>query len=81
MSKKSQSKTVAAFTKTESVRPKLLLTAKVARMMGRKMEEDDWISVYCKGNQIPESSWSNLNIDVMHLAIDVNRKPNLEAFA
>jgi DNA-binding transcriptional ArsR family regulator len=30
------------------------LAAKVIQMMGRKFEEGDWMSIYCKVKKIPE---------------------------
>ena len=73
--------TVAAFTASEVGRAKLLLAGQVASMMGRKMEEDDWTAVYCRAKDIPETSWSNLNIDVMYGGVGVEHKllrcPNL----
>lgn len=74
MNAMTRSRTVAAFTDAESRKAKLLLAAKVASMMGRKMEEDDWTSVYCRAKGIPESSWSNLNVDVMHRGLGVEHK-------
>lgn len=67
-------RTIPAFDAGEVERAKLLLAAQVASMMGRKMEEDDWTSVYCRAKGIPETSWSNLNIDVMHGGIGVEHK-------
>lgn len=43
-------------------------------MMGRKMEEGDWGSVYCMAKGIPDSGWSNLHIDVNHLGLGVEHK-------
>ena len=51
-----------------------LLTACVARMMGRKLEEGDWADVYCRAKGIPARGWSNLNIDVMHEGLGVEHK-------
>src|SRR5437868_12121112 len=51
-----------------------LLAAKVARMMGRKLEEGDWSEVYCRAKNIPNRGWSNLNIDVMHEGMGVELK-------
>jgi hypothetical protein len=51
-----------------------LLAAKVARMMGRKLEEGDWADVYCRAKGIPNRGWSNLNIDVMHQGLGVEHK-------
>lgn len=43
-------------------------------MMGRKMEEADWSSVYCRAKGIPERGWSNLNIDVIYKGLGVEHK-------
>jgi hypothetical protein len=43
-------------------------------MNGRKLEEDDWSSVYCEAKKIPQRGWSNLNIDVVHGALGVEHK-------
>lgn len=43
-------------------------------MMGRKLEEGDWSSVYCRAKNIPERGWSNLNIDVMYRGLGVEHK-------
>ncbi len=59
-------RTLAVFTLTEREMLHRLLAAKVARMMGRKLEEGDWAEVYCRAKAIPNRGWSNLNIDVMH---------------
>ncbi|MFW0872974.1 hypothetical protein [Rhodococcoides corynebacterioides] len=62
------------FTPEEKARVQKLLAFRVAQMMGRKLEEDDWSSVYCAAKGIPEQSWSNLNIDVMHGRLGVEHK-------
>ncbi len=43
-------------------------------MMGRKMEEGDWADVYCRAKGIPNTGWSNLNIDVMSGNLGVEHK-------
>lgn len=43
-------------------------------MMGRKLEEGDWSSVYCRSKGIPDRGWSNLNIDVMYKGLGVEHK-------
>jgi hypothetical protein len=43
-------------------------------MMGRKFEEGDWSSVYCRAKNIPERGWSNLKIDVMYHGLGVEHK-------
>jgi hypothetical protein len=67
-------KTLPAFTRMQRDRAHILLATNVAFMMGRKMEEADWSSVYCGAKEIPERSWSNLNIDVMHNGLGVEHK-------
>lgn len=52
------------FTPEEQQKVHNLLALKVARMMGRKMEEDDWTSAYCAAKGFVNSGWSNLDIDV-----------------
>lgn len=70
----SRPKILAAFTPEEAARVHLLLASKVASMFGRKFEEGDWSDVYCGAKGIPESGWSNLNIDVMHDGLGVEHK-------
>lgn len=65
---------LAVFTEEEKKRAKILLAAKVASMMGRKIEEGDWSDVYCKAKDIPENGWSNLHIDVNHNGLGVEFK-------
>lgn len=62
------------FTEEEKKRAKILLAAKVASMMGRKLEEGDWSEVYCKAKDIPENGWSNLHIDVDHNGLGIEFK-------
>ena len=66
--------TLRAFTKNEYSTASKLLAAKVATMLGRKMEEADWGFVYCNAKRIPESGWSNLNIDVSYKGLGVEHK-------
>jgi hypothetical protein len=68
------SKTLQAFTTTQQNTAKRLLATCVANMMGRKFEEGDWASVYCRAKDIPETGWSNLHIDVMHQGLGVEHK-------
>jgi hypothetical protein len=68
------SKTLVAFTPEQKEKVPTLLAASVAYMMGRKFEEGDWSGVYCKAKGIPQQSWSNLNIDVMHDGLGVEHK-------
>lgn len=63
-----------AFTLAEYETAHRLLATKVAFMMGRKFEEGDWADVYCRAKDITASSWSNLNIDVVHNCIGVEHK-------
>jgi len=67
-------KTLHAFSKLELENAKDLLSAKVASMLGRKMEEDDWDFVYCNSKKIPSTTWSNLHIDINHNGIGVEHK-------
>lgn len=66
--------TLSAFSELERKRAKVLLAAKVASMMGRKLEEGDWSEVYCEAKNIPETGWSNLHIDIAHGGIGVEFK-------
>lgn len=63
-----------AFTKDQTKRAKILLATQVASMMGRKLEEGDWSSVYCKAKNIPEVGWSNLHIDVSYQGFGLEMK-------
>lgn len=67
-------KTLQVFNKEEKELATNLLSAKVASMLGRKMEEGDWDFVYCNAKKIPLSDWSNLNIDVNHNGLGVEHK-------
>jgi hypothetical protein len=69
-----QPRTLAAFSAQESIRVHELLASRVAYMMGRKLEEGDWISVYCAAKGLPDKGWSNLNIDVMSNGLGVEHK-------
>lgn len=77
--------TLQAFTKSQFELAKLYLATQVTTMMGRKLEEGDWSSVYCKAKGIPDGGWSNLNIDVNHkglgLELKVLRIPQLNGKA
>lgn len=66
--------TLPAFSKEQQQVAFHLLAARVAYMMGRKFEEDDWAHVYCNAKGIPHREWSNLNIDVMHEGLGVEHK-------
>lgn len=63
-----------AFTPIQRDKAHRLLAAKVARMMQRKLEEDDWTEVYCRAKGIEKRGWSNLEIDVMHGGLGVEQK-------
>jgi hypothetical protein len=65
---------LSAFNAEEKKSAKVLLATQVALMMGRKFEEGDWSSVYCKAKGIPERDWSNLHIDIMHNGLGVEHK-------
>lgn len=67
-------KTLQAFSKLEFELAQELLSAKVASMLGRKMEEGDWDFVYCNAKKIPSTSWSNLHIDINHNGLGVEHK-------
>jgi hypothetical protein len=67
-------KTLQAFTKSELILAEELLSAKVASMLGRKMEEGDWDFVYCNAKKIPSTSWSNLHIDINYNGVGVEHK-------
>jgi hypothetical protein len=67
-------KTLRAFTEAEKDRVRVLLASKVATMMGRKMEENDWLEVYCMSKGIPLQAWSNRNIDVNFNGLGVEHK-------
>lgn len=67
-------RTLPAFSANQYDRAKLLLATRVAYMMGRKFEEDDWSYVYCTAKNIPDTGWSNLNIDIMHNGLGVEHK-------
>ena len=66
--------TLPVFTEAEAGRAKILLAAKVASMMGRKLEEGDWNEIYCKAKGIPNDGWSNLHIDVNHRGLGIEFK-------
>ncbi len=66
--------TLPSFTVDELSQAQELLAARVASMMGRKMEEGDWSHVYCEAKGIPDTGWSNLNIDVAHGDLGVEHK-------
>jgi hypothetical protein len=69
-----QQNILQAFTKPQFELAKLYLATQVTTMMGRKLEEGDWSSVYCKAKGIPDGGWSNLNIDVNHKGLGLELK-------
>jgi len=66
--------TLPVFTPNQRDNVHRLLAAKVARMMGRKLEEAEWADAYGRAKGIPTRGWSNLNIDVMHEGLGVEHK-------
>jgi hypothetical protein len=66
--------TLPAFTQAQYDLAKLFLATQVTTMMGRKLEEGDWSSVYCKAKGIPDTGWSNLNIDVNYMGLGLELK-------
>jgi hypothetical protein len=66
--------TLQAFNDEQKTLAKHLLATCVAQMMGRKFEEGDWGRVYCRAKNIPEQSWSNVHIDVMHQGLGIEHK-------
>jgi len=67
-------KTLSVFSDEQKALATDLLSAKVATMLGRKMEEGDWDFVYCNSKSIPISDWSNLHIDINHDGLGVEHK-------
>jgi hypothetical protein len=67
-------RTLRAFAPSQREAAHRLLAAKVASMMGRKLEERDWCEVYCRAKEIPSQRWSNLYPDVMHNGLGVEHK-------
>ncbi|MFU8788010.1 MAG: hypothetical protein ACNA7G_03215 [Methylobacter sp.] len=67
-------KTLPVFTSKQKVFATDLLSAKIATMLGRKMEEGDWDFVYCNSKNIPITDWSNLHIDINHNGLGVEHK-------
>lgn len=66
--------TLPALTKNECQAAKHLLAARVAYMMGRKLEEGDWAHVYCKARGITIPNWSNLHADVTIPGLSLEHK-------
>ncbi|QVQ36532.1 hypothetical protein KHQ08_15620 [Pseudochrobactrum algeriensis] len=68
------SQTLPVFSIDEVRKAKLLLATQVSTMMGRKLEEGDWSTVYCKSKDIPDGGWSNLHIDIDYKGLGVEHK-------
>jgi hypothetical protein len=66
--------TLPVFSIEEAKRAKIFLATRVTAMMGRKLEEGDWSTVYCRAKEIPEGGWSNLHIDVNYRGLGVEHK-------
>ena len=66
--------TLPAFTDEEFQKAHTFFASRVATMMGRKLEEGDWSYVYCAAKNIPDTGWSNLNIDIAYGALGVEHK-------
>lgn len=66
--------TLPAFTPEELQKAKVLLAARVAYMMGRKLEEADWAHVYCKARGLDHLGWSNLHADVTIPGLSLEHK-------
>lgn len=66
--------TLPAFTGEEFSVAHQLLAGRVASMMGRKFEEEDWRQAYAGAKNIADSGWSNIQIDIMHGALGVEHK-------
>jgi hypothetical protein len=56
--------TLSVFDKAQLTAAKKFLAARVAYMMGRKLEEGDWAYVYCKAKGLPVPPWSNVHADI-----------------
>ena len=67
-------KTVPAFTDNQRNTAHSLLAAKVARMMGRKLEEGDWAEVYCRAKELPPTTWSNVDMDIRYGGLGIEQK-------
>jgi len=62
------------FTSDQVLELQRRLAYKVVKMMGRKLEEDDWTSIYCEVLGYPPRGWSNLEIDVVAGRLGVEHK-------
>ncbi len=67
-------KIMPVFNKSQLSELQVRLATKVVQMMGRKFEEGDWTEIYCKVKGIPNSGWSNLQLDIMHENLGVEQK-------
>jgi hypothetical protein len=65
---------LAAFAPEQLILAHDLLAAKVASMLGRKLEEADWLTVYCGAKGFACPNWSNLSIDVIENGLGVEHK-------
>lgn len=66
--------TLPAFDGAQTLKVHRLLATRVAQMMGRKLEEGDWIEAYCLAKDIPSQGWSNLHIDVNWRGLGLEHK-------
>ena len=66
--------TLPVFDAAQRSKAHALLIATVAHMMGRKLEEADWIEVYCRAKGLDTQDWSNLYPDVVFNGIGVQQK-------
>ena len=66
--------TLNVFSEEQQRKAKLLLSAKVATMMGRKLEEGDWSEVYHAVRGVQDPGWSNLHIDYDHDGLGIEFK-------
>lgn len=66
---------IQPFTRSEEVVARAELELLTKRLQGRKLEEDDWTSLYCKVKGAPEQKWSNLPFrDYIHNGVGVEFK-------
>lgn len=66
--------TLPAFSNRQFKLAHHVLATKAAMMMGRQFEENDWAEAYCHARGIPNTGWSNLDIDIMHDGVGVEHK-------
>jgi len=67
-------KVLPVFNSQECEEIQYRLASKVIQMMGRKFEEGDWTSIYCKVKNIQNRGWSNLQLDIMSECLGVEQK-------